>query len=351
MFSDITIERFRGIRYAHIPELGRVNVFFGKNNCGKSSLLEAVFLVCGQSNPQLPININILRGYRTLHSMDDLSIDFYGLDTTSPIHISAGGNESRDLEISTIVSSSKQVNLEKQVDTSSMDTDGYYGLKLQFGHNQSSEIIIKDSEQTTGRVNKSRTYQEQLKATLLTPRLTFNSADLAQKLSTMITNKEIGKVLSVLRIIEPKIQDITTNNDRILVDIGLSRFLPIAVMGDGILKLLDIIITIANCANGVVLIDEVDNGLHYSVMPLLWKAICTAAIENNVQLFATTHNIDSLKGLNTSISEGGFEPNLLSAYKLVRIQSFGTAAQDELKTLRYTAENMNYMITQEIEMR
>lgn len=350
MFSDITIERFRGIRYANIPELGRVNVFFGKNNCGKSSLLEAIFLVCGQSNPQLPININILRGYRTLRSIDDLSIDFYGLDTTSPIHISAGGEEPRDLEISTIVSSSKQVNIGEVVDTSSIDSDGYYGLKLRFGHNQSSEIIIKDREQT-GQVNKSETYLEPLNGVLLTPRLTFNSTDLVQKLSAMIANKEIGKVLSVLHVIEPKIQDITTNNDQILVDIGLSRFLPIAVMGDGILKLLDIIITITNSANGIVLIDEVDNGLHYSVMPLLWKMICTAAIENNVQVFATTHNIDSLKGLNISISEGNFEPDLLSAYKLVRIQSSETAAKDELKALRYSAENLNYMVTQEIEMR
>lgn len=102
MFSDIIIERFRGIRYANIPELSRVNVFFGKNNCGKSSLLEAIFLVCGQSNPQLPININILRGYRTLHNINDLSIDFYNLDTTSSIHISAGGEEPRDLEINSL---------------------------------------------------------------------------------------------------------------------------------------------------------------------------------------------------------------------------------------------------------
>ena len=97
MFSDIIIERFRGIRYANIPELSRVNVFFGKN-----SLLEAIFLVCGQSNPQLPININILRGYRTLHNINDLSIDFYNLDTTSSIHISAGGEEPRDLEINSL---------------------------------------------------------------------------------------------------------------------------------------------------------------------------------------------------------------------------------------------------------
>ncbi len=49
MIENIEIENFRGIRRGRIDGLSRVNLFFGKNNCGKSSLLEALFLVCGQS--------------------------------------------------------------------------------------------------------------------------------------------------------------------------------------------------------------------------------------------------------------------------------------------------------------
>ena len=63
MFSRIEIERFRSIRYARIEGFKQINLFFGKNNCGKSSLLESLFLVSGLSNPLLPMHINIMRGY------------------------------------------------------------------------------------------------------------------------------------------------------------------------------------------------------------------------------------------------------------------------------------------------
>lgn len=55
-FNEIDISSFRGIRQAHIEGLRLVNLFFGKNNCGKSSVLDAVFLISGLSNPKLPFN-------------------------------------------------------------------------------------------------------------------------------------------------------------------------------------------------------------------------------------------------------------------------------------------------------
>ena len=49
MIKTIEIEHFRGIRHAKIDGLKEVNIFFGKNNCGKSSLLDAIFLISGLS--------------------------------------------------------------------------------------------------------------------------------------------------------------------------------------------------------------------------------------------------------------------------------------------------------------
>lgn len=63
MFSGIEIERFRSIRHARIEGFKQINLFFGKNNCGKSSLLESLFLVSGLSNPLLPMRVNTMRGY------------------------------------------------------------------------------------------------------------------------------------------------------------------------------------------------------------------------------------------------------------------------------------------------
>lgn len=63
MFNKIEIERFRGIKHASIENFKQINLFFGKNNCGKSSLLESLFLASGLSNPLLPIHVNFMRGY------------------------------------------------------------------------------------------------------------------------------------------------------------------------------------------------------------------------------------------------------------------------------------------------
>lgn len=62
MFDKIKIYNYRGVRYSVLDGLTQINVFFGKNNCGKSSILESIFLITGQSNPVLPITVNRTRG-------------------------------------------------------------------------------------------------------------------------------------------------------------------------------------------------------------------------------------------------------------------------------------------------
>ena len=70
MIDSIKIDNFRGIHRSKINGLTQVNLFFGKNNCGKSSLLEGLFLVCGQSNPLLPATLNAMRTYNRMTETD-----------------------------------------------------------------------------------------------------------------------------------------------------------------------------------------------------------------------------------------------------------------------------------------
>ena len=67
-------------------------------------------------------------------------------------------------------------------------------------------------------------------------------------------------------------------------------------MGDGINRILTIILSMLNCpAGGALAVDEIDNGLHYSVQEQLWKMVFSLANELDVQVFATTHSMDCLK--------------------------------------------------------
>lgn len=140
MFKKIIIERFRGIRYACIDDFRLINLFFGKNNCGKSSLLESLFLASGMSNPLLPVNINIMRGYNRARR-NDLKLEFYNLDTSLPIHIQTTDGETRDLSISLFEEERKDVSF--GIDNASILSNvenSKYGLKLDFTINGKSHV-------------------------------------------------------------------------------------------------------------------------------------------------------------------------------------------------------------------
>jgi AAA15 family ATPase/GTPase len=68
--------------------------------------------------------------------------------------------------------------------------------------------------------------------------------------------------------------------------------IPIGSMGDGIWRMLGLTLAIVNARNGVLLVDEIDTGLHFSAMSDMWKLIWKTAQRLNVQVFATTHNSD-----------------------------------------------------------
>jgi hypothetical protein len=72
---------------------------------------------------------------------------------------------------------------------------------------------------------------------------------------------------------------------------------PIGSLGDGIWRMLAMAIAITQCAGGMLLVDEIDTGLHYTVMSDMWKLIFGAARELDVQVFATTHSFDCIQSL------------------------------------------------------
>ena len=75
MIQDIKIENFRGITSLEIQDFKKINIFVGKNNCGKTSVLEALFLVTGISNPSLSVTINNMRSL-VINNIVDLKFIF-----------------------------------------------------------------------------------------------------------------------------------------------------------------------------------------------------------------------------------------------------------------------------------
>ena len=160
-------------------------------------------------------------------------------------------------------------------------------------------------------------------------------------------NKQEKFVIDILKEIEPNLKDIVLADGELLVDMGFDKRIPIQVLGDGIRKLLSLIISIYYCSNGILLVDEIDNGIHYKSMPVMWRALLKAAKEYNVQLFATTHNIDSLQTLCKVVEEKKdslWEEN-------IRVYTLRKTSDDTLKAIKSTYKQFNHLINQEIEIR
>ena len=118
-------------------------------------------------------------------------------------------------------------------------------------------------------------------------------------------------------------------------------------MGEGIQRLLCIVAAIATNPGGTLLIDEIDNGLHYSALRILWKGILQAAREYDVQIVATTHSAEALRHLTWVLDE---EENAsyrddVAAYTLIR------ATDDTVRSFRYDYEQLEFALEHDMEVR
>ena len=108
MYKNITIERLRGIKHLKIEDFRQVNLFVGKNNCGKTTILEGLFLLTGPTNAELPLKINSFRNFNIIDE-NLWSLFFNKLDVNSNIEISGGLVKPKEKRSLTIKPSMKSV--------------------------------------------------------------------------------------------------------------------------------------------------------------------------------------------------------------------------------------------------
>src|ERR1043166_6333331 len=98
----------------------------------------------------------------------------------------------------------------------------------------------------------------------------------------------------LLKNLEPRLESVDALNlgsDPLLfADLGFSEMIPVTQLGQGFNRLLDIYSKIVTADANVLLIDEIENGLHHSIQPIIWEGLFNAARELDVQIFATTHS-------------------------------------------------------------
>lgn len=131
----------------------------------------------------------------------------------------------------------------------------------------------------------------------------------------------------------------------IYFDIGIERLIPIQLMGDGISRLLSILMAMASFENGIILIDEIENGLHATALEHLWNIIKEGSETYNVQIFATTHSLECVKTFSNVFNQ---EVLPTDSSRLYRIEK---SSSDEFKSFKYNAEILKASVDSNWEVR
>ncbi|MDR1971114.1 MAG: AAA family ATPase [Treponema sp.] len=312
-YRSLKITNFRAINSLEADDFKRVNLITGKNNCGKTTFLEALFLISGMSNPQLPIVINNFRDL-ILNGDDNFSFLFNKLDFSRVPEISAGINShirtitikpryGYDIASNLITDDKKLLITEsgKSIITTSKEVS-INGLIVEFSDSNVKGAFKNEISLRENKLSTPSGYKETLVCVFYNTQ--FGLVQLDRKIELLLVNKQLGNIITILQEIDTRISDLRLGaNGMIYADVGYDKLVPINIMGDGIRRILSIIANISGCQNGILLIDEIENGFHYSSLEILWRAILKTAALYNVQLFITTHSQECIAALSSVYSK------------------------------------------------
>jgi hypothetical protein len=127
-------------------------------------------------------------------------------------------------------------------------------------------------------------------------------AEAAGQFSELSKRKEDGQVREALREVFPSIENVSIEINAGVPTLfcevpWMSIKTPVALVSGGINKLLAILLGISSQPRGVVLVDEIENGLYYDSLPRVWASLRAFCQQFNVQLFATTHSLECLRAV------------------------------------------------------
>ena len=352
--KNIEIKNFRGIGHLKIEDFSRVNIFLGQNNSGKTSVLECLLLMMGMSNPDLPQIINRLRSRNNFAGVADARYMFNNVILSRLPEITSEffDKTKRHMKLGlSYVFDENDVTVEHNNPLPITDTTGLINtLEMLFDvteekvtRNYRSSLTFNQAGVITGRV-LTRGYIEKQFVSLISADLL--AGNLVNDLSELFKRKQKDLVVERLTNFDKSIYTIDIlKNDVYIGFEGLNELLPLGMSGDGLRRFLNIVASSANPLINIILIDEIDNGLHYSAYKKLWEAIFALATTTNKQVFATTHSMETLCYLNEMLEENPIYQDDMRLYTIAKTLKNGH------QSYKYTYEGLSGACENNVELR
>lgn len=307
--DQIHIRNFRLFDSLDIEHVGQVNLITGKNNCGKTTLLEALNILVVHEYARFSTGVSLIDVLRNRgdwnHNDPQKSLIKLFHESTSNYLLSVN-----EFKVS--------IDLENPLNfiINQQEIPSY------IGHNATmqSTLFLKANFELDGSA--------------------ANNWSLIR-----LTPKE-DEVVRILKIIENRIEqvDVDTAQKSAFVKLsGIANPVPLKNFGEGMNRLLTIALGLVNAENSLLLIDEIDLGLHHSVQTKLWEIVFSTAKRLNVQVFATTHSKDCVKAFSEVSEKFEGMANYLRLEKNRNGEGF--------RAVNYDAEMLETAVYHEMETR
>ncbi|MGE3076452.1 MAG: ATP/GTP-binding protein [Dehalococcoidia bacterium] len=358
LLDSFSIKGFRGIPQLVIPRLGRATLLIGKNGVGKTTVLEALRVYASRGGPATLTEI--LAGHDEYvlprgrpQDPDRRTVAFESLFNGRPTL-----SQAATIELGPFRAASRTLRLSRVWYREIFDEERGFTRRV-IQDPRDDEILEKALQIRFGRSSYLRPLDSPRAPS---PRIPgFENIGAVFVGATGIEKERVAtlwdavalteledEIINALRMILPNLERISLVEDAprsrsAMAKIqGSSTPVPLRSLGDGMNRLLSIALSLVNSQDGILLIDEFENGIFYETQSELWDFVLKVATRLNIQIVATTHSEDCIRAfiaVATQSPEKGY---------VVRLEK---SNEGTIRAVEYDEDELSVVSAQRLEIR
>ena len=354
-FGSLTISGFRGVGRLDIPCLGRVALITGKNGVGKTTVLEALRVYAARGRfDTLQELLSLREELTTLRDEDEGPVYAPAFDRL----FHRNGGDGAAIAIGPIGDGEPMLRIENIDDLADVPdelsdrflTDDVKVLRVMFARTTNfypwPDVFVR-GRGIWGRTRPSSQEETPVRCESLGPGLLSNSQLARLWDEVALTDDEVIALEALRLVFGDRVERAAAvgggPSRRVVVKLANHTTpVPLRSLGDGATRMFGIALALANCRDGILLVDEAENGIHYALQSKFWNMVLRTAEAHNTQVVATTHSKDCINGFAAAALEC---PDISG--NLIRIGR----RNGELRAVEYSTEELETAAEQNIEVR